>query len=135
MSLTFFEGKVWIINYAQGIAKQVNNRPDANIAANILNGILPACPQFQKSPVRGICIGNTPVGYRTRRSHSSAGFQSKLKAANFKTNIERLVKVRLDAQNCTVPCLCLRNIFRPIDDCPQTLKHVCILSLHTELLS
>jgi hypothetical protein len=75
--------------------------------------------------VRGAGVGDAPVrdDVAPFLHAGHVRIEPELVAADVETDVEGLVKVRLDAEQLRVPLLGLGDVVDVIDDCPQSFEH------------
>ncbi len=99
---------------------------DADAAADFSDGLARRRAGHAQPLLGRVAIGHTPVGHRTI-TDGPIGVQREFVAGDGEADVERLVEVRLDAEQARVPGLGGSQVRSGIDDGAQSEEHAADL--------
>lgn len=103
-------------------AGRVQDGGHADVAADVPD-CLAGCPTGGMQPgQRDLGVGDTPVRERTK-GRVGVGVQGELVAGDLEADVERLVELRVDAEQAGEPGPAFGEVDRGVDDRAQSQEH------------
>jgi hypothetical protein len=99
----FFSPEVRVLDDAEQIAEGISHRCHFDSAAHVLHWLVDFRSQIRQPNQLGSGVSNSPINLYASSTRLAVRDQSQLEPADRKTDIERLVKVRLASQYVAIP--------------------------------
>src|SRR5262249_35668137 len=115
--------EVRILDDAEEVTERIAHGGDLDAAADILDRLLNDGAQSREPRQLGRGVGNAPKHLHAGGARLRRGDQAQLETAHRETDIERLVEVRVAAQDLTIPLFAAGKVRCGIDCGSQTLDH------------